>query len=73
MKITVEQHGIKASIEYPDDELDIHQVGALVHSALAAVGWQDIALDRIMVTENFDWSFRANDENKKRQPFPTVS
>ena len=65
MKITIEQHGIKTSVEYHDDGIDVHQLGALVHSALTGVGWPEITLEKIMNKEAFDWGFVVEREIEK--------
>jgi len=57
MKITIEQYGIKATIEYHDD-IDVHQLGALLYGACLSVGWSEANLDHIFKPEEFDYSFQ---------------
>ena len=65
MKITIEQHGIKTSVEYHDDGIDVYQLGALVHSALTGVGWSEINLENIMKQDEFNWDFVVERETEK--------
>ena len=73
MKITIQQHGIKAIVEYHDDGLDVYQLGALIHGALTGVGWTEAVLDEIMKKEAFDWSFEPEKESEEDNYFQTIA
>jgi len=60
MKITIEQHGIKSTVEYHDDDIDVYQLGALVYGALLSVRWHETTLNEIFNPEEFDYSFQKS-------------
>jgi hypothetical protein len=62
MKITVEQFGLKSSIEYHDDELSVKQLGALLYGACLGVGWSEDTLAKILNQDNIDYNFKKQEQ-----------
>lgn len=58
MKVTIEQFGIKSTVEYHDEELSIYQLGALLHGACLGVGWSEDTLAKILNHDSIDYNFK---------------
>lgn len=61
MKITIEQYGIKSTIEYHDD-IDVYQLGAMIYGACLGAGWAEVTLDEIFKHEQFEYNFQNKEQ-----------
>lgn len=58
MKVTIEQHGLKSTVEYHSDNIDVHQLGSLLHYACLATGWTEAVLEEIFKPDEFEYGFQ---------------